>query len=446
MIDKLYGKLILLLELDDADAANALAAYIEENNLVDLQVASTDRDLLRSFRDQATTTRASLILDQETLTLEDAYEAVGNTNVAKAKNIIIRQSAATKEIVEEMQRRLMSVWVLSDDTVVGQFKAIQSGCKRRDHQRAGADGQPCGDLYGPHHHAPLLHHRHRGTPANAPENTMAGYIMAFEDFGAQMFENDVYLTKDGEVIILHDDTFARTTDILTNTKIPDSVFTNGVTRENCRPKDLTLEQIKLLDAGSYYGPEFAGEQIPTLREQLEYMQGKDVVLFLELKDNSDGIEKAALDLVKEYGLEDQVCAITFNAKSVPIALEELPTLSLGYLSGVGRVNADNPMETVSKALNQVLPMNTTFNPSYAAIHNEMFVEQMQGRGMTLWPWTYNNRSAFDWAIDHGINGLTTNYANWAMDYVFGAEAEQDAYTVGTGRIHLPEGNRRNERP
>ena len=75
VIDKLYGKLILLLELDDADAANALAAYIEENNLVDLQVASTDRDLLRSFRDQATTTRASLILDQETLTLEDAYEA-----------------------------------------------------------------------------------------------------------------------------------------------------------------------------------------------------------------------------------------------------------------------------------------------------------------------------------------------------------------------------------
>ena len=44
----------------------------------------------------------------------------------------------------------------------------------------------------------------------------------------------------------------------------------------------------------------------------------------------------------------------------------------------------------------------------------MFIEQMQGRGMTLWPWTYNDRSAFDWAIDHGINGLTTNYANWAI--------------------------------
>ena len=54
------------------------------------------------------------------------------------------------------------------------------------------------------------------------------------------------------------------------------------------------------------------------------------------------LKKHALDLVKEYGLEDQVCAITFNAKSVPIALEELPTLSLGYLSGVGSVNARQP--------------------------------------------------------------------------------------------------------
>ena len=432
VVGKLYGKLILLLELDDADTANALAAYIDENKLEDLQVASTDRDLLRSFRDQATTTRASLILDQETLTLEDAYEAVGNTNIAKAKNVIIRQSAATKEIVEEMQRRLMSVWVLSDDTVVGQFKAIQSG----------ANGVITGEPEQLGNLAEIFTGRtitrrsfiigHRGTPGNAPENTMASFIMAYEDFGAQMFENDVYLTKDGEVIILHDDTFARTTDILTNTKIPDSVFTNGVTRQNCRPKDLTLDQIKLLDAGSYYGPEFVGEQIPTLREHLEYMIGKDVVMFLELKDASDGIEKACMDLVKEYGLEDQVCAITFNAKSVPIALDEMPTLSLGYLSGVGSVDTNNPMVTVRKALNQVLPMNTTFNPSYGAIHNEMFIEQMQGRGMTLWPWTYNDRSAFDWAIDHGINGLTTNYANWAMDYVFGAEAEQDAYTVNAG--------------
>ena len=429
---RLYGKILLLIELEDQDTADALAAFIEENKMEDLQVASADGALLRAFREKATKTRASLILTNETLTMNDAYQAVRAANAAKAKNVIIRQSAADKTVVEAMQRRLMSVWVVSDDTTVGLFGAIQSG----------ANGIITGNPEKLDGLAEFFTGRtitrrsfmigHRGTPGSAPENTMAGYIMAFEKFGAQMFENDVYLSKDKEVIILHDDTFARTTDILTNQKIPDSVFTNGVTRQNCRPKDLTLEQIKMLDAGSYYGPEFAGEPIPTLREQLEYMKGKDVVLFLELKDASDGIEKACTDLIKEYGLEDQVCAITFNAKSVPIALEELPTLSLGYLSGVGSVDVNNPMVTVRKALNQILPMNTTFNPSYGAIHNETFIQQMQGRGMTLWPWTYNDRSGFDWAIDHGINGLTTNYANWAMDYVFGIQAEKDNYNLKEG--------------
>ena len=431
-MDKLYGKILLLIELDDAETADALAAYIEENKLEDLQVASTDGELLRGFRDKAPATRASLMLDAETLTRGQAAEAVGAANTANAKNIIIRQSAANKEAVEQMQRLLLSVWVVSDGTETGLFRAVQSGAN------GVITAQPArlaelAELFT----GRTLTRRsfiigHRGTPGSAPENTMAGYRMAYEQYGAQMIENDVYLTKDQEVIVLHDDTFARTTDILTNTKIPDSVFTDGVTRQNCRPRDLTLEQVRMLDAGSYYGEEFAGEPVPTLREMLEYIKGKDLVLFLELKDASEGIEKACTDMIKEFDMQDQVCCITFNAKSVPVTLDEMPTMSIGYLSGVGSVNTANPMVTVRKALNQVLPMNSTFNPSYGAIHNETFVQQMQGRGMTLWPWTYNSQSAYQWAIDHGINGLTTNYADWSKDAVFGVEAEQGAYTLAEG--------------
>ncbi|MDC0700567.1 glycerophosphodiester phosphodiesterase family protein, partial [Blautia wexlerae] len=431
-MDRFYGKTLLLIELDDADAADALAAHIEENELEDLQVASTDGALLREFRAKAPATRASLMLDTETLTRAQAAEAVGAANMAKAKNIIIRQSAANKEAVEQMQRLLMSVWVLSDDTTTGLFRAVQSGANgviTAEPERLAS----LAELFT----GRTLTRRsfiigHRGTPGSAPENTMAGYKMAYEKYGAQMIENDVYLTKDKEVIVLHDDTFARTTDILTNAKLPDSVFTNGVTRQNCRPRDLTLEQVRMLDAGSYYGEAFAGEPVPTLCEMLEYIKGKDLVLFLELKDASEGIEKACTDMIKEFDMQDQVCCITFNAKSVPITLDEMPTMSIGYLSGVGSVNTANPMVTVRKALNQVLPMNSTFNPSYGAIHNETFVQQMQGRGMTLWPWTYNSQSAYQWAIDHGINGLTTNYADWSMDAVFGIEAEQDAYSLAEG--------------
>lgn len=431
-MDQLYGKTLLLIELDDAETADALAAYIEENRLEDLQVAGTDGELLREFRAKAPATRASLMLDAETLTRAQAADAVGAANRANAKNIILKQSAANKEVVEQMQRLLLSVWVVSDDTATGLFRAVQSGANgviTAEPARLAALAE-CFTGRTLTRRSFII--GHRGTPGSAPENTMAGYRMAYEEYGAQMIENDVYLTKDKEVIVLHDDTFARTTDILTNTKLPDSVFTDGVTRQNCRPRDLTLEQVRMLDAGSYYGEEFAGEPVPTLREMLEYIKGKDLVLFLELKDNSEGIEKACTDMIKEFDMQDQVCCITFNAKSVPITLDEMPTMSIGYLSGVGSVNTANPMVTVRKALNQVLPMNSTFNPSYGAIHNETFVQQMQGRGMTLWPWTYNSQSAYQWAIDHGINGLTTNYADWSKDAVFGVEAEQNAYTLAEG--------------
>ncbi len=431
--DALYGKILLLLQIEDIETANALAAYIEDFRLEDLQVASADTGVLKAFRDQAPATRGSLALTEDSVSLEDAYRAVGDANTAKAKNIILRQSAATRSIVEALQQRLMTVWVVSDDSASGLYAAVSAGANGIITAKPGTLKQ----LASIYTNRTLTRRSfiigHRGTPGNAPENTMAGFIKAHAEYGAQMFENDVYLTKDKEVILLHDDTFARTTDILTNQKLPDSLFTNGLTRQNCRPKDLTLEQVKLLDAGSYYGPEFAGEQVPTLKEHLEYMRGKpDIVMFLELKDTSEGIEKACTDLIRAYGLEDQVCAITFNAKSVPLAQQELPTMSVGYLPGVGAVDSTNPLITIRKVLNQTLPINTTYNPSYSSMHNEAFISAANARGLSLWPWTYRSKDAFAWAIDHGVSGLTTDYANWAKDYVFDLRAEQDAYTLSSG--------------
>ena len=155
-------------------------------------------------------------------------------------------------------------------------------------------------------------------------------------------------------------------------------------------------------------------------------------MFLELKDASEGIEKACTDLIRAYGLEDQVCAITFNTKSVPLAQQELPTMSVGYLPGVGAVDSTNPLITIRKVLNQTLPINTTYNPSYSSMHNEAFISAANARGLSLWPWTYRSKDAFAWAIDHGVSGLTTDYANWAKDYVFDLRAEQDAYTLSSG--------------
>ena len=99
---------------------------------------------------------------------------------------------------------------------------------------------------------------HRGTKKFAPENTLAAHEVAFA-LGARAIEFDVRCTKDGHFVLMHDSSVRRTTD------------------GRGRVKDMTLAQIKKLDAGIHKGPEFAGEKIPTLREALRNVKGRFVV-------------------------------------------------------------------------------------------------------------------------------------------------------------------------
>src|SRR3954465_12682255 len=93
---------------------------------------------------------------------------------------------------------------------------------------------------------------HRGASGHAPENTLVAFKRARE-LGATWIEFDVQLSADGVPIILHDDTLERTSDL----------------GKPLRPTELTLAELKSLDAGSWFGPEFVGERIPTLDEVLE---------------------------------------------------------------------------------------------------------------------------------------------------------------------------------
>lgn len=129
---------------------------------------------------------------------------------------------------------------------------IMIGCQR---YRAGA----------PHGAIDVI--AHRGASAYAPENTLASFKLA-KEMSADWFELDCTLTKDGEVVVIHDDTVDRTTD------------GTGYVR------DLTLYDIKQLDAGSWFAPEFAGERIPTLRQALEFAKW-NIGVYIEIKDSAD---------------------------------------------------------------------------------------------------------------------------------------------------------------
>lgn len=122
---------------------------------------------------------------------------------------------------------------------------------------------------------------HRGTKKFAPENTLAAHEVAFA-LGARAIEFDVRCTRDGEFVLIHDASVNRTTD------------------GRGRVKDMTLDQIKALDAGIRKGPEFIGEPIPTLREALRNVKGRFVV-DIDFKGGPENSAEILEDVLEEEG-------------------------------------------------------------------------------------------------------------------------------------------------
>jgi glycerophosphoryl diester phosphodiesterase len=123
---------------------------------------------------------------------------------------------------------------------------------------------------------------HRGASAYAPEHTLASYRLALAQ-GADYVEQDLAVTKDGVLICLHDPTLERTTNV--EEIFPDrssSVTWEGKTVRGWLANDFTLEEIKRLDAGSWFDPKFAGEKIPTFQEAIDLVKGK-AGMYPELK-------------------------------------------------------------------------------------------------------------------------------------------------------------------
>lgn len=148
---------------------------------------------------------------------------------------------------------------------------------------------------------------HRGAAGYAPENTMASFKKAIE-LGATHLELDIHQSKDGHLIVMHDGSVDRTTD------------------GSGEIKDLTLSQIKALDAGSWFSEKYKRESVPTLDEVFELLlKNSEIKAIVELKNGSDlysGIEAKLVQLVKKFGLNERVIYKSFRT-SILEALRSL---------------------------------------------------------------------------------------------------------------------------
>ena len=228
---------------------------------------------------------------------------------------------------------------------------------------------------------------HRGASGYAPENTLEAFRLAM-DMGADGFELDVHMSRDGQLVVIHDDTVDRTT--------------NGTGLV----KELTLAQIQALDAGN--GMEaYRGARIPTLGEVFDLVRDTKHIVNVEVKTDDwfyPGIEEACLALAKEKGMEDRVIYSSINHPTL-IKLRELkPDARLGLLFGDIMFK---PWEYAKQ-----LPVDY-LHPMKMNIHRPGFAEATYAAGYGINMWTINDRETMQLCLKHGA-GIITNYPDVAI--------------------------------
>jgi glycerophosphoryl diester phosphodiesterase len=170
---------------------------------------------------------------------------------------------------------------------------------------------------------------HRGASAYAPENTVPAFRLAAEQ-GATYVEFDLQMTKDRQLVCLHDNSLERTTDV--EAVFPDR-FTppTGQGARRWMIENFTLAELKRLDAGTWFDAKYKGTRIPTFAETIDSLRGKSG-LFIELKtpERYPGIEQLILDELKAKGL-----ATPGADPKTPVLLQSFTVSSLQTLTGLG---------------------------------------------------------------------------------------------------------------
>lgn len=229
----------------------------------------------------------------------------------------------------------------------------------------------------------LINFAHRGASGYCPENTMAAFTKAIE-LGASGIEIDVQLTKDGKIVIIHDESLVRTTGL------------------NQLIKDTHSDELLNLDAGSWYAPQFHNERIPTLKQLLELLKPTDLQLNIELKNGYfpyEGLEQLVVDMVREFEMTDRIIISSFNHYSLVLCKQIAPEIRTGilYMEGLYRP-WDYAKQLQADALHAY---KFTVTPEFAA--------EASANGIVYHPFTVNDSAEMEKLIDAGAAGIITDY-------------------------------------
>jgi glycerophosphoryl diester phosphodiesterase len=232
---------------------------------------------------------------------------------------------------------------------------------------------------------------HRGASAYAPENTVPAFELAAQH-GATFVEFDLQLTRDKQVVCLHDNSLERTTNV--EQVFPDRARATTDGTRTWMLEDFTLAEVKRLDAGAWFDAKFRGTRIPTFGETIDALRGK-IGLFIEVKspERYEGIERLIMAALSSRGLDKP-----WADPRTPVVIQSFSLTSLKIFSGTLKTTLpihflygakDAAAYTTPEALVQLKTFATGISPEKVVVEQQAAaMEQARNIGLLVTPYTF----------------------------------------------------------
>lgn len=391
--DYIAGVMIPVVEVAGSEEAEKLiSVWTDEWSITDMAVMSADADALSLVRSALPGIRGIYDCTGSSLTDEASlYEQVKTATVSMANVVVLSESQSTPQNVNYLQYRFKTVWTQLSESSEGDKFAVQNVVS------SGTYGIVCTDyksVYAAYKEYPKqsvarisANIAHRGLPYTHAENSVAGGLAAAEA-GATHIEIDVWLTKDGVPVVMHDGTIDRTTD-------------GKGTIAN-----MTLDELREYHIIKTLGnATVSPEPIPTVEEVFQAFQGNGTVVILEIKTADKALFPALKPLIERYHFADQLVFISFSyamLEEAHIQLPEIPAASLDgfmrrdFATNVPKLNAINAVVDASKG--DILD------------EQDYYDSMMKDRGYMSYFWTYGTAQDCVAAMSQGIYGIVNNAA------------------------------------
>jgi glycerophosphoryl diester phosphodiesterase len=236
---------------------------------------------------------------------------------------------------------------------------------------------------------------HRGYSQIAPENTLPAFKLA-KTAGADMVELDYYHSKDGELVVIHDGTLDRTTDAVAKwggSKIPVA--------------SKTLAELKTLDAGKWFDPQFTGTKVPTLAEALDLIQNGNVTLI----ERKAGDAAACVKLLQSRGLVNRVVVQSFDWSYLADFHKLEPKQVLGALGPSGSRDGKKLTEAEKVLSKEWIDLALQSGVRVVGWNNQVTkeaVDYAHSKGLDVWVYTINDEAEAARLLDLGVDGIITN--------------------------------------